>query len=133
VKKNGLRTHVHGIAVLEDSASAEARIGPLLGTAAAELGVGPPALELIDVTDEFLGDGYGIPTPAMLEALALFAGNEGLVLDPVYTGKAAAGLIAMVRRGDIPASERVLFLHTGGGPALFAYGDALLAGRPIDD
>jgi 1-aminocyclopropane-1-carboxylate deaminase/D-cysteine desulfhydrase-like pyridoxal-dependent ACC family enzyme len=63
----------------------------------------------------------------MVEALALFARTEALLLDPVYSGKAAAGLIAMVRRGDIRPSERVLFLHTGGTPALFAYGDGLLA------
>ena len=126
VKKNGLRTHVHGIGVLEEAAASEARIAPLLAEAAAALGVGAPDPALIDVNDEFLGEGYGIPTAATVEALGLVARTEGLLLDPVYTGPAAAGLIAMVRRGDIPPTERVLFLHTGGAPGLFAYGDTVL-------
>ena len=57
----------------------------------------------------------------MVEAVRLFASLEGVLLDPVYTGKAAAGLIGMVRSGEIHADERVLFVHTGGSPALYAY------------
>jgi D-cysteine desulfhydrase family pyridoxal phosphate-dependent enzyme len=67
------------------------------------------------------GAGYGEPTDSCLEALTLTARLEGIVLDPVYTGKAMAGLIAAVREGRIdPARERVVFLHTGGMPALFS-------------
>jgi D-cysteine desulfhydrase family pyridoxal phosphate-dependent enzyme len=67
------------------------------------------------------GAGYGAPTDASLEALTLTARLEGIVLDPVYTGKAMAGLIAAVREGRVDATrERVVFLHTGGMPALFS-------------
>ncbi|MGH7863591.1 MAG: pyridoxal-phosphate dependent enzyme [Candidatus Binataceae bacterium] len=62
-------------------------------------------------------------TAAMIDAVRLCARLEVLLLDPVYTGKAMAGLIAMVRSGEIAKSETVVFLHTGGIPALFAYGD----------
>ncbi len=67
--------------------------------------------------DEFVGEGYGIPTAAGREALDLFGRLEGVVLDPVYTAKAAAGMISWIRRGSVPPDHRVVFLHTGGHPA----------------
>lgn len=70
-----------------------------------------------------LGEGYGMPTPAMLEATALAARRGGLLLDPVYTGKAMAGLLELAGRGEIRAGETVVFLHTGGAPGIFAYQD----------
>jgi D-cysteine desulfhydrase len=70
--------------------------------------------------DEFVGEGYGIPTPAGNEALARFGRTEGVVLDPVYTSKAAAGMLKWIRTGSVPREHRVVFLHTGGHPALFA-------------
>ena len=75
--------------------------------------------------DESLGDGYGRLNPATLEAIHLVARRDGILLDPVYTGKAMAGLIHLVRSGTFDRSDRVLFLHTGGLPGLFAYGDIL--------
>ena len=66
------------------------------------------------------GDGYGAPTDSCREAIDLAARSEGLILDPVYTGKAMAGLIAAVRDTRIARGQRVVFLHTGGAPALFA-------------
>jgi D-cysteine desulfhydrase family pyridoxal phosphate-dependent enzyme len=72
-----------------------------------------------------IGPGYGIATPACLEAIALLARHEAIFLDPVYSGKAMAGLIADIRRGAIAPRETVLFLHTGGSPALFAQVEAL--------
>jgi len=68
-----------------------------------------------------VGEGYGIPTDRMVEAVSLVARLEGLLLDPVYSGKAMAGLIDLVRRGRFGAEENVVFLHTGGAPGLFAY------------
>jgi 1-aminocyclopropane-1-carboxylate deaminase/D-cysteine desulfhydrase-like pyridoxal-dependent ACC family enzyme len=65
-----------------------------------------------------VGEGYGIPTPATHEAIALFGRTEGIVLDPVYTGKAAAGLLAWIREGRVRAEDRAVFVHTGGHPAL---------------
>jgi len=71
-------------------------------------------------TDAYCRAGYGVLTEAEREAVKLFAGYEGLLLDPVYTGRAAAGLIDLVRKGFFKKEETVLFWHTGGQPALFA-------------
>jgi 1-aminocyclopropane-1-carboxylate deaminase/D-cysteine desulfhydrase-like pyridoxal-dependent ACC family enzyme len=68
---------------------------------------------------DFIGEGYGTPTPECLEAIAILARFEGILLDPCYTGKAMAGLLAHVRRGTIAPDETIVFLHTGGVPALF--------------
>jgi D-cysteine desulfhydrase family pyridoxal phosphate-dependent enzyme len=78
------------------------------------------------VTDRAVGPGYGIPTPEMWEAVRLFARTEGITLEPVYNGKAAAALVDMVRSGEIGADETVVFLHTGGVPGLFAYAPELM-------
>jgi D-cysteine desulfhydrase len=78
-----------------------------------------------------VGPGYSLPTAEMVEAVTLMARVEGILLDPVYTGKAMAGLIALVRRGAFKKGERVLFLHTGGSPALYAYQRVLLEGAGL--
>jgi len=75
--------------------------------------------------DQYYGAGYGVPTPLMIEAVRLAASLEGLLLDPVYSGKAFAGLLDLVRHGYFDSSERILFLHTGGAPGLFAYSQCL--------
>lgn len=75
----------------------------------------------IRVRDQYVGDGYGLPTDGMLEAVQLCAQFEGLLLDPVYAGKAMAGLIGMIRAGELRAEDPVVFIHTGGSAALFAY------------
>jgi D-cysteine desulfhydrase family pyridoxal phosphate-dependent enzyme len=79
-----------------------------------------------EVVDDYLGPGYGVVTEQEREAIRLFARTEGILLDPVYTGRAAAGMLDLIRRGVIEAGERVLFWHTGGVPALFAYAGELL-------
>lgn len=73
----------------------------------------------VQVDHDRFGDGYGAPTDSCREALDLAARLEGLILDPVYTGKAMAGLIAAVREQRVPAEGSLVFLHTGGMPALF--------------
>lgn len=73
------------------------------------------------IDDAHVGEGYGVPTEAMHEAVTLCARLEGLLLDPVYSGKAMAGLIHHVRAGRYTADDDVVFIHTGGTPALFAY------------
>lgn len=74
------------------------------------------------VTDQgYIGEGYGMATPECVEAIHLLAGHEGILLDPVYTGKAMACLIDHVRRGALDPAATVIFLHTGGVPALFAH------------
>jgi D-cysteine desulfhydrase len=75
----------------------------------------------------YLGGGYGVMGKGEREAIELFAWHEGILLDPVYTGRAAAGMIDMIRRREITKDEVVLFWHTGGTPALFAYSEQLLA------
>jgi D-cysteine desulfhydrase family pyridoxal phosphate-dependent enzyme len=75
---------------------------------------------------EYLGQGYGIPGEPEKEAIRLTAATEGILLDPVYTGRAMAGLIDMIRRKDFSSKDTVLFWHTGGAPALFAYARDIL-------
>jgi len=79
--------------------------------------------------DQYVGPGYSLPTDSMVEAVKLFAGTEAILLDPVYSGKAAAGLIDLVRKGYFPKNSNVLFLHTGGAPALFAYMNTFRQGK----
>ncbi len=74
---------------------------------------------------DYVGDGYGIPTDSMNEAILLLARTEGLLFDPVYSGKALAGMIDLVRRGEFSDAQNIVFLHTGGSVALFAYADQL--------
>jgi D-cysteine desulfhydrase len=81
------------------------------------------AAEWVQVADDWVGPGYSIPDERTIEAIRLFADEEGVLLDPVYTGKTAAGLIGMIRRGDLAKGAKVLFWHTGGWPALFAYSE----------
>lgn len=83
----------------------------------------------VTVLDEYTGDGYGIPSPEGEEALAMLARAEGIVLDPVYTAKAMAALIAWIRAGKFSKDETVLFWHTGGQLALFYAPDETTAGK----
>lgn len=82
------------------------------------------AVDLI-LNSDYVGEGYGVIGDAENEAIALTARNEGILLDPVYTGRAMAGLIGMIRTEQIKTTDNVLFWHTGGAPALFAYADDL--------
>lgn len=86
------------------------------------------ACDDLEITFDYIGPGYGVPSPAGLEAIALTARTEGILLDPIYTGKAMAGLIDHVRGGRWSDGQNVVFVHTGGTPALFAYHEALVAG-----
>ncbi|MGR3485036.1 MAG: D-cysteine desulfhydrase [Paracoccaceae bacterium] len=91
------------------------KIAELMGTPA------PERAEVVANTD-YVGDGYGLPTESGLAAIRMFAELEGILLDPVYSAKGAAGLIDLVRRGEIGADgERIVFLHTGGSVGLFGY------------
>ncbi|BBB89543.1 pyridoxal-phosphate dependent enzyme [Methylomusa anaerophila] len=81
--------------------------------------------EAVVCFDEYVGPGYSLPTAQMVEAVKLLARTEGILLDPVYTGKAMAGLIDLIRQGYFQKDKNVLFVHTGGSPALYAYADVL--------
>jgi 1-aminocyclopropane-1-carboxylate deaminase/D-cysteine desulfhydrase-like pyridoxal-dependent ACC family enzyme len=112
---------VLGISVDEGAAVLQARVTALANETAARLGVEEKfSADRVRVDDGFLGGGYAVLGAAESEAIQLFARKEGLLLDPVYTGRAAAGLIARARQGLFQSGETVLFWHTGGAPALFA-------------
>jgi len=110
---------VTGVTVLNPRAAAEAATAQLVRATAQFLGCPVPA-EPVLCLDDYLGAGYTLPTPAMLEAVQLLARTEGILLDPTYTGKAMAGLVDLARRGRFAKGENVLFLHTGGAPGLYA-------------
>ncbi|MGH2560080.1 MAG: D-cysteine desulfhydrase family protein [Thermomicrobiales bacterium] len=84
----------------------------------------------VRIDDGFVGPGYGVPTPDGIEAIRLLARTEAVFLDPVYTGKAMAGLLSHVRTGDLSPDDAIIFVHTGGGPSIFANVDVLT--RSID-
>ena len=76
---------------------------------------------VINVYDNYVGPGYSLPTEKMVEAIEMLAQQEGILLDPVYTGKVMAGFIDLIRQGYFKKGQKVLFLHTGGSPALYDY------------
>lgn len=116
------RIPVLGIGVRAPRERQEAMVHALACAVAERLGA-KGGIERTEVRAncEYVGDGYGIPTPAMVEAVQLFARLEGILLDPVYTGKGAAGLLDLVRKGFFEKDANVVFLHTGGAAGLFAY------------
>lgn len=118
----GWQTQVIGISADEPSASLEATVRTLLSGLEKLLGCddGRFASASVVVDDRFVGEGYGRPTVASREAIEMLARNEAVFLDPTYTSKAMAGLIARARGGEFSADSTVLFWHTGGQVALFA-------------
>ena len=119
----GLKARIVGISADEPSSALAATIRGLVESLAERLGGSRATLGLdreVVVDDRFVGGGYGVPTDASREALSLVARHEGIVLDPVYTAKAMAGLIDSVRRDSFSSTETVLFWHTGGQVGLFA-------------
>jgi D-cysteine desulfhydrase len=122
----GAGVPITGISVRAPKAPQEEKILGLARATAELAGARSlPTADDVVVLDDYVGAGYSLPTDGMIEAVKLFARHEGVLLDPVYTGKAAAGLIDMVRRGAFGRHENVVFLHTGGSPALYAYQDVL--------
>ena len=121
---NGLnaRIPVHGICVRRPGPRQEEIVHQLAEETAELVRVrGGVPREAVMADGDYIGAGYGQPTPEMVEAINLVAGSEGVLLDPVYTGKAMAGLIGLVRRGVFNKTDNVVFLHTGGAAALFGY------------
>jgi D-cysteine desulfhydrase len=113
---------VKSYSVLSDRDTSAARTRQLTQDALALLGSGAIVqAEEIAIDGSQLGDGYGLPTPAMQEAVRLMARAEGLLIDPVYSGKAFAGLLADLRQGRYRSGDDVLFVMTGGTPGLYAY------------
>lgn len=118
----GSAARVIGISVEGKEAQQAEAVFRHAAAAAHSLGAAAPLpREAVEVLGGFYGPGYGLPCEEMKEALRLAAQLEGLLLDPVYTGKAMAGLIGLVRGGRFRRGDTVVFLHTGGLPGLFAY------------
>lgn len=123
--------HVHGINVSEPIDAVPAlidTIGRIADDALSLIGHAAPLdTSRIQVDTRYVGDGYGLPTDATLAAIRLVAGCEGILLDPVYSGKAMSGLIGRIRAGEFDRAGDVVFLHTGGVAALPVYGEVLTA------
>ena len=120
-RRTGWGGRILGISIDAQAATLQAGVAALAAETSEKLGQRihfVPADILVNA--DYLGGGYGVLGEPEREAIHLFARQEGLLLDPVYTGRAAAGLIDLIRRGFFKAGETVLFWHTGGTPALFA-------------
>lgn len=132
----GLPTEVIGICPMPDTHEAWIHPGDIAGMlqrAAAMISTEVSCgAEDIELRGEFVGPGYGIASPAGLEAMALLGRTEGVLLDPVYTAKGFSGLLCDIRAGRWTGNDTVVFLHTGGLPALFAQPDAVLVAAALD-
>jgi D-cysteine desulfhydrase len=116
---------ITGINVRRPRAQQEANVLALAEATAALLGTPAPIAADVVALDDWVGPGYSLPTREMVAALRQLAALEGVLLDPVYSGKAMAGLVDLVRAQRFPPGARVLFLHTGGAPSLSAFADVL--------
>jgi L-cysteate sulfo-lyase len=111
-----------GIGVRAPQEKQEATVFELAKRTMDHLGVGfEVARDRVRANCDYIGEGYGLPTDAMRDAVKLLARLEGLLFDPVYSGKGLAGLIDLVRKGHFADAENVVFLHTGGSASLFGY------------
>ncbi len=116
---------VLGIGVRAPKPQQEENVFALARRTADHLGLGDVVQRAQVVANcDYVGQGYGIPTPGMVEAVTLLARSEGILLDPVYSGKGMAGLIDLVRKGHFEKDANIVFLHTGGSAALFGYPQA---------
>jgi L-cysteate sulfo-lyase len=114
---------VYGVSVRAAKQAQEENVYGLAQRTAEFMGLSPDlvAREKVVANSDYVGDGYGLPTNSMVEAVKMLASYEGILLDPVYSGKGFAGLIGLIRQGHFKKDENVVFLHTGGSVSLFAY------------
>jgi D-cysteine desulfhydrase len=118
-----------GINVSRSRAEQEPKVHKLAEETAAIVGVmGGVPRDAVTCLGDWVGPGYSLPSPEMVEAVRTVATVEGILLDPVYSGKAMAGLFGLIRQGRFKKGEQVLFVHTGGSPALYVY-QPVLTGR----
>ena len=124
---NNSQIPVIGINVSRTKEVQEALVYELVEKVAAKVGIeNPIPKETVVCFGDYVGPGYSQPTDSMIEAVRMLAEMEAILMDPVYTGKAIAGLIDLVRKGFFDPDENVLFVHTGGSPALHVYADCFL-------
>ena len=113
---------IYGISVRNPRDKQEEIVHDLAVETAAYVGIkGEISRASVVANSDYVGPGYGQPTPEMVEAVNLLARTEGILLDPVYSGKGMAGLIGEIRKGTFSKDENIVFVHTGGSAALFAY------------
>ena len=126
IKAMHARIPLLGIGVNIDRAAQEQKVFDLAVETAAYIGA-PGIIQRDDVVAncDYVGDGYGVPTKSMNDAVMMLARLEGILADPVYSGKGLAGMFDLVRGGYFGGAENIVFLHTGGSAALFAYRDLL--------
>ncbi len=121
------RGQILGISIDQPAESLHAQVAALATATSTHLGCGmTPAAQRVAVNDDYLGGGYAIVGEEEREAIKMVAQLEGLLLDPVYTGRAMAGLIDLIRWGAFTRGQSVLFWHTGGTAALSAFSDKLI-------
>jgi L-cysteate sulfo-lyase len=113
---------VLGIGVRHPKEEQETNVFDLAKATAEKLGVKSDIpRNAVEANCDYVGDGYGIPSPGMIEAVRMLAREEGIFLDPVYSGKGMAGLIDLIRKGAFRRDENIIFVHTGGQAGLFGY------------
>ena len=116
---------ITGISISRDEKQQKQVVLDMATVAARKLGSPLPREDDVVVFGDYVGEGYSLPTEGMVKAVKLLAETEALILDPVYTGKTMHGLIDLVEKGRFKKGENVLFLHTGGSTALYAYKEQL--------
>ena len=113
---------VLGICVSTDKETQEEKVFSLGENTTEYIGIpGSVKRESVVANGDYVGQGYGMPTDSMIEAIELLAREEVILLDPVYSEKGMAGLIDLIRKDELQKDENVVFLHTGGSVGLFAY------------
>ncbi len=129
-KAIGFAPQIAAIAIDSTRAEVQAGVAGLAEATSRRLGLTlTVAPDEVVAYDGYLGAGYAVMGEPEKEAISLVARTEGILLDPVYTGRAMAGLIDLIRQGEFGKDETVVFWHTGGSAALFAYADQLLEGK----
>lgn len=122
----GFPGQILGISISHEATALQAQVGALVTATATHLGLGTLSLgDQVNVNDDYLGEGYAKVGDLEREAVRLLAQQEGILLDPVYTGRAMGGLIDLIRWGAFTRGQRVLFWHTGGTAALSAFAEVL--------
>ena len=123
-----------GVGVARDPEDQEPLVFDLATRTAERLGVREEVpRDAVRTIGEYWKPKYSVPNKRMVEAVNLMASTEAILLDPVYTGKAMAGMIGLVRDGEFKKGEKVMFVHTGGSPGLFAYTDVLVGNKEAAD
>jgi len=119
---NNTNIPVVGINISRKKEPQETLVYGLVERTAAHVGVkGTVPRGAVQCFEEYVGPGYSLPTPEMVKAVKLVAQSESILLDPVYTGKAMAGMLDLIQKGFFKKGQNILFVHTGGSPALYAY------------